>query len=734
MPETYTEFVNRVLRDHEGYTGDGLGGVGELPVGDRSTARKPLDKRDIRAVVLAQESAVSVAVQAATDATAAKDAAAISAASATGTPQYATRAAAEAATVPAFADQILVDGILYQKDAAGTALTTAGGVTWSPAGEASVLHYLDGSGNAQPAFSAAVQGGGDVHLPARDYPISGNLDTVSGLALRSAQGAVFKPFGKSATGGFVTNVTQDAGTRAQSGIWLDNLQLDGINYPAPYYTTASSGTTTTVTLPAGASAADGAYTGQILQFMSGSLIGQYRTITGYAGATRTATLASAFGSAPAAGDAVAIGFNDNATGWAWGVENLQFNGGLIRNLPSNLMVPFGQGAKNVNLEQGVQGASGRIPDSENMGTHFFIQGKPGLIGSVPASVTMVALQLGHAENVGSFISVLNSDGVAGVSPGVDEVSAVLTGGSYHNAGHNPWRIVTSNQQKSGIINLGGANGVTISNVRGYNDVGYPTSYPTDYAGRVGYGLTGPVGALIWGHARNSSLRNIAHGGDLDCVVHVGRCRAIGDDATPNGYVTQMRAWDMSGIRVSGIVGQVVRRDDAFPVSGAEITGHWEISVEACTGNLVPPQWTNGATLVLDITETSSGRRIIGTPAQIIAYGNTMASYSVGTTDLRAVSRRTKVMGDDTAFSFAPRASIGTLAIATTSGLAVGGHVFYRATSSPAAKSSTADITATTGALSGTTGVNGSLTVSAADGVIYIENRLGGSVTVVVADI
>lgn len=45
--------INRILRDHQGYSGDGHGGVGDLPVGDRSTAQKPINKRDLREALLA---------------------------------------------------------------------------------------------------------------------------------------------------------------------------------------------------------------------------------------------------------------------------------------------------------------------------------------------------------------------------------------------------------------------------------------------------------------------------------------------------------------------------------------------------------------------------------------------------------------------------------------------------------------------------------------------------------
>lgn len=69
--------INRILRDHEGYTDDGRGGVGDLPIGDRSTARKPISKRDLREVLGAVHDSVAdpaaSAVQAVLDARAEAD-------------------------------------------------------------------------------------------------------------------------------------------------------------------------------------------------------------------------------------------------------------------------------------------------------------------------------------------------------------------------------------------------------------------------------------------------------------------------------------------------------------------------------------------------------------------------------------------------------------------------------------------------------------------------------------
>lgn len=61
MPDEFRDNINLILRDHEGYTGDGQGGVGELPVGDRSTAPKPILKRDLREALFAYEAVINEA-------------------------------------------------------------------------------------------------------------------------------------------------------------------------------------------------------------------------------------------------------------------------------------------------------------------------------------------------------------------------------------------------------------------------------------------------------------------------------------------------------------------------------------------------------------------------------------------------------------------------------------------------------------------------------------------------
>lgn len=47
----FRDDINRILRDHEGYTGDGRGNEGELPVGDRSTEKRPIIKSELRTLL-----------------------------------------------------------------------------------------------------------------------------------------------------------------------------------------------------------------------------------------------------------------------------------------------------------------------------------------------------------------------------------------------------------------------------------------------------------------------------------------------------------------------------------------------------------------------------------------------------------------------------------------------------------------------------------------------------------
>lgn len=104
-----------------------------LPIGDPSSGVHNPTKRDFREVI-----------QGAFDAAAA---AAGYAASATGAPLFTTRVSAQLATIPAWANQIMVDGQVFQRDTGGVALTTGGGAKWSPVGPRATLRAYGAVGN-----------------------------------------------------------------------------------------------------------------------------------------------------------------------------------------------------------------------------------------------------------------------------------------------------------------------------------------------------------------------------------------------------------------------------------------------------------------------------------------------------------------------------------------------------------------------------------------------------------
>lgn len=86
------------------------------------------------------------------------------------------------------------------------------------------------------------------------------------------------------------------------------------------------------------------------------------------------------------------------------------------------------------------------------------------------------------------------------------------------------------------------------------------------------------------------------------------------------------------------------------------------------------------------------------------------------------------IGDDAAISYAAPDSFGAILVATDDVDGVGLVYFETATPSTLKLAGAANTAVSTGALTGTTGVDTNLTISAhTDGKVYIENRLGASV-------
>jgi hypothetical protein len=280
----------------------------------------------------------------------------------------------------------------------------------------------------------------------------------------------------------------------------------------------------------------------------------------------------------------------------------------------------------------------------------------------------------------------------------------------------------------------GANGVTLTNVRGHNAPTYPASYPADYAARCGYGLSGPIGAALWGHGRNVTVRDFHHYGDADAAVHIGRCRALGDDAPSTGQVTQALGWMIYNLNIHGTVDRVVSRDENLGFDETQVSGYWQITVDTVTTGFVPATFESAEFLTLEITERATGKTVIGTPKMILLRGNTFADYPPGLTDLRVMDRRAFTIADDGAVSFTPLRNFGVIEITSAASLLSNLIRFRVDATTPQAGLflPTTNQAATTGALTGTTGTDGNLTVSThTDLKIYIENRRGAAIDLIV---
>ena len=144
----------------------------------------------------ATEAGRQQAVQAAGDAAAARAAAeqerqAAEAAALSAQP-YASRAVAQATTIPGALNYISIDGLLYRRDlliTSNIALTTGGGVNWSPAAEITPFHFGDGAAGWQHEINAAIAyaaatGRNRVAIPAtirRVLALTGPFTPISGV-------------------------------------------------------------------------------------------------------------------------------------------------------------------------------------------------------------------------------------------------------------------------------------------------------------------------------------------------------------------------------------------------------------------------------------------------------------------------------------------------------------------------------------------------------------------------
>lgn len=379
---------------------------------------------------------------------------------------------------------------------------------------------------------------------------------------------------------------------------------------------------------------------------------------------------------------------------------------------------------------------------------YDLDGTEAVVESLDRSANTFVLQV--SDVVTGTFSVVDSTNPPNVAAAVDgsckAAKAQVFNVTYHNCGHNPYRVIRSGYSKSGIVNLPHAQNLIIKNFQGYNDTTYPGPYPSEsqyfYCSAGGdSGLSGNIGALIWGTGWNVTVDGFRHTGDVDAVVHIGRARPLGQDGRGRAEFFKAKNFDFKDIEVFGTVDKVLDTNTSANnrPSNANTTGTIQCVVDtitASTGVICSTSLDGYTNLILDVTERDTGKRIIGTPDQIIARGNTFAAFEGLYHDLRNKFRLT--IADDSCATIEPPISYGIACFACNASTQIF-DVRYKTTApvevafTSVAGSSTAVATTS---LDGTTGADNKITIGAeapsgtnTQGLLYIENRLGASIII-----
>lgn len=665
MPETYSEFVNRTLRDHEGYTGDGKGGVGVLPVGDRSTARKPIDKKDLRTVLLAGETNVNAAV----DAAARAEAAAELTETAMLDVQGASLFAADVPTLlansaPSYPDGTVfatrAEGYSYEVASTSPHLTTAGGVGLRVRKRDKLSPLMFGAKrgpsnpgfNSSPAFAAclraAYETGAKVIID-EELDLYGGQKIPWGVEIEWQSGAYTRQKKRSVTGGFLlcTGPDYDGGwvpLEDRQGIRLINPQIDGSGYPIHEGTVQAGSTATTIILDSGAPNIEGYFNGDIIEITTGTGVGMgwWMWVLNYDAATRTITVdtskPNAYGytalpSAPPAGASYRIGYNDPALLLGFGSHRTQILGGHIKNFPWTRDVAYGYGSKAINVERGHRDCLIDSVHIENCGAGIFLAGKAGAWAGDLEGPTQensgIRMSGIHCLNVGAPLVVIGTTSGTGPTGNPALLWAQASDWTCRNVGHNPHRLLEPGaaKEKSAPIILGGAENLKISNWSIFNEPGYPAAYPIEPAA-AGYGLSGPIGAVLQGWGRNILVSGMDYYGNCDQLVHIKRPRSLNVDAG-NTNILHSERFDIDGLRHFGTAKFVAETesDAAYKISRTYLTGTWKITPDVLSDGVIGPALGgndhNGFPydyLHLELRKYGSQALVAGTPERLRTLG------------------------------------------------------------------------------------------------------------------
>ncbi|CAN5799717.1 hypothetical protein BH09VER1_BH09VER1_48660 [soil metagenome] len=255
---------------------------------------------------------------------------------------------------------------------------------------------------------------------------------------------------------------------------------------------------------------------------------------------------------------------DNAMGFAGGVDldahgqplstfstvsNVAIFGGHVQNFRANY-VQGGPGGKGINFEEGVADCRVEGLSITNCTHACFVSPTYPDPNKYIRHITFENIKADHCGAL--FYYLGDCIATTAIPPSDDpNVSSVSFTGSGSCIGHFPDRIVSGNHEKGGAIVISaGAN--IILNASVFNPIGFPSvadkgggtlfpgGYPNITSGtntiRAGAGLSGPIGAVVWGWGRNCDI-TVNYTGDCDDTIRIQRSRAHGLDHYPTSAST-----------------------------------------------------------------------------------------------------------------------------------------------------------------------------------------------------
>lgn len=416
----------------------------------------------------------------------------------------------------------------------------------------------------QACWDAAAAAKCPVHMEGLSYACAGALYTSSHLEV-FGQGAVLYVTEWPSSGAFVSNVRPALADRVQSHIRIHDLVTDGSRLPA------ASGQNCNL----GPDFAAGASNVRVVNCTA-------RRIADGSGA----------------------GTGGGGFGVEQGGEDIQFVGCVAEDCYRGIRVAGVPGEHVSGASKGAAGVVIRDCVFRRCGTAIFCH------------------SVGHGGDDQSDLAVFD----------------VLVDGAYiEDCGHYPWRAFdfgaypAISPQKAGVITLGGAQNICIRNVRVRMSPGYPDSF-VDWQGRVGYpadgnfigaGLSGPVGALIWGWGRNIVVEQMTLDGAADAVWKCARAVTFGDLATTpptySGPVVQIHVRGVRHVRQSGW-GYVF--DGCADLDNAQFGASVSVNMDAAPGlGVVGPAGTAALSNLAIAFEGAAGVVQAGRAVDWLTAGN-----------------------------------------------------------------------------------------------------------------